>query len=150
MIMRRALSAATVLAALATLTACQSGIPRHESQAQVRERYAAYAGAPLDRMTWLGHFYSWESLGDNHLVVYTTPSDVYLLTVTPPCTDLNFAQTIGLTSTSGTVYPRLDSVKVKGWHCPIADIRRVDYAKMRADMRAEADKAQAATAAAPQ
>jgi hypothetical protein len=142
--MRRVLPAFLAFLALATLTACQNGIPRHETQAELRERYVSYAGPPLDRMTWLGRFDSWESLGDNRLVVYTTPSDAYLLTVTPPCSDLPFVQTIGLTSTSGTVYPRLDSVKVKGWRCPIAEIRRVDYARMRADMRAEAEKAKAA------
>jgi hypothetical protein len=142
--MRRALPAFLTLLALATLAACQSGIPRHETQAELRERYVSYAGPPLERMTWLGRFDSWESLGDNRLVIYTTPSDAYLLTVTPPCTDLPFVQTIGLSSTSGTVYPRLDSVKVKGWRCPIAEIRRVDYARMRADMRAEAEKAKAA------
>lgn len=135
--------AAITMLTVAMLAACQSGIPRHESQAQMRERYAAYAGQPLDRMTWLGHFYSWESLGDNRLVVYTTPSDAYLLSVTPPCTDLNFVQSIGLTSTAGTVYPRLDSVKVRGWRCPIAEIRRIDYARMRADLRAEDAKAKA-------
>ncbi len=142
--MRRAYrGAAITMLTVAMLAACQSGIPRHESQAQMRERYAAYAGQPLDRMTWLGHFYSWESLGDNRLVVYTTPSDAYLLSVTPPCTDLNFVQSIGLTSTAGTVYPRLDSVKVRGWRCPIAEIRRIDYARMRADLRAEDAKAKA-------
>ena len=147
--MRCAIPALLTALGITVLGACQSGIPRHESQSEVRERYVAYAGAPLDRMTWLGHFYSWESLGDNHLVVYTTPSDAYLLTVTPPCNDLNFVQSIGLTSTAGTVYPRLDSVKVKGWRCPIAEIRRIDYARMRADLRAEAAKAKAA-AQAPQ
>jgi hypothetical protein len=147
--MRSAHPALLALLGIAMLAGCQSGIPRHESQSELRERYVSYAGAPLDRMTWLGHFYSWESLGDNHLVVYTTPSDAYLLTVTPPCTDLNFVQSIGLTSTAGTVYPRLDSVKVKGWRCPIAEIRRIDYARMRADLRAEADKAKTA-AQAPQ
>ena len=139
-----------VLAALVTvLGACQSGIPRHNSQADIRARYASYAGPPLERMTWLGRFDSWESLGDNQLVVFTTPSDAFLMSVTPPCQDLNFVQTIGLTSTSGTVYPRLDSVKVRGWRCPIAEIRRVDYARMRADLRAEAARARDAAAAPP-
>ncbi len=132
--------------AAALLGACQSGIPRHQSQAQIRERYASYAGAPLERFTWLGHFYSWESLGDNQLVVYTTPSDAYLLSVTPPCSDLNWVQSIGLTSTAGTVNARLDSVKVRDWRCPIAEIRKIDYARMRADMRAEAEKAKAQAA----
>lgn len=108
-----------ILGAMTLFGACQSGIERHDRQAQLRERYASYAEEPIDRFTWLGSFYSWESLGQNQLVVYTTPGDAYLLTVTPPCTDLNFAQTIGLTPTAHTVYAPLDSVKVKGWRCPI-------------------------------
>jgi hypothetical protein len=134
--------------AVALLAACaSSGIPKHQTEAQERERYEKYAGAPLDRMTWMGRYDSWDSIGNNKLVVYTTPSDAYLLTVVPPCNDLPFVQTIGITSTANTVYPRLDSVKVKGWPCQIATIQRVDYAKMRADMRAEADAAKAAAAA---
>ena len=118
---------ASGLTAAAVLAACTSGIPRHQSQAQERERYAAYANEPIDRIVWLGHYYSWESIGENQLVVFTTPSDAYLLKGTPPCTDLPFVNSIGLTSTSGAVYSRLDSVKVKDWHCPIAEIRRIDY-----------------------
>ena len=48
------------------LAACTSGgIPKHEDEAQVRERFAAYTGEPIDRMVWLGHFYSWEPIGEN-------------------------------------------------------------------------------------
>lgn len=131
----------SVLTAVTALAACTSGIPKHQGQAQERERYAAYAGEPLDKMVWLGRFDSWESIGANQLVVFTTPSDAFLLTVTPPCNDLPFVNSIALSSTGGAVYARLDSVKVKRWHCPIAEIRKVDYRRMRADMRAEAEKA---------
>ena len=127
--------------AAALLAACSSTIPRHESDAQQRARYQAYAGPPQNSFTWLGRYYSFDALGDNHLVLFTTPSDAYLITVHPPCTDLNFAQGIGLTSTGHTVNAHLDSVIVKGWRCPIDEIRRVDYQKMRADLKAEADPA---------
>ena len=129
------------LAGLAALAAaCSSSEPRL-TEAQQRERYAAYAQAPVDSFTWLGRFYSWETLGDNQLVVFTTPSDAYLLSVQPPCNQLPFAQIVGVTSTAGTVHARLDSVTVQGWRCPITQIRPIDYARMRADMRAAADKA---------
>jgi hypothetical protein len=131
----------TVSCVAGLLVACADGIPRQDSQLQTRERYAAYAGEPIDRFTWLGRYYSWESLGNNQLVLHTTPNDAYLLTVSPPCNDLNFAQAIGLTSTGNTVTVRLDSVRVKRWSCPIAQIRPVDAARMRADMRAETEKA---------
>ncbi|HUL18763.1 MAG TPA: DUF6491 family protein [Steroidobacteraceae bacterium] len=123
------------LAGLAALVAACSGSPRL-SAAQQRERYTAYAQAPVNSFTWLGHFYSWQTLGDNQLVVFTTPSDAYLLTVQTPCNQLPFAQTVGLSSTAGTVHARLDSVTVQGWRCPITEIRPIDYARMRADLRA--------------
>ncbi|HTD31092.1 MAG TPA: DUF6491 family protein [Steroidobacteraceae bacterium] len=132
--------------AVMVLAGCSSGgIPKREDEAQVRARFAAYAGEPIDRMTWMGQYYSWEPVGENQLVVFTTPSDAYLLKVSGPCTDLKFVTSIGLTSTGSTVYSRLDSVKVRHWRCPIAEIRKVDYKRMRADMRAEAEKARPAS-----
>ena len=123
----------------ALVAACSSGSPRL-SEAQQRERYASYAQAPVESFTWLGRFYNWQTLGDNQLVVFTTPSDAYLLTVQSPCNQLPFAQIVGVTSTAGTVHARLDSVTVQGWRCPITQIRPVDYARMRADLRSEAQK----------
>jgi Family of unknown function (DUF6491) len=131
------------LALIALLSAC-GGIPPRQDPDAVRARYAAYAGAPLDRITWLGRFDSWESLGNNQVLVFTTPSDAYLIDVAPPCTDLPFVQHIALTSTGSTVSARLDSVIVNKWRCQIAQIRRVDYARMRADLRQEAEAAKAA------
>jgi hypothetical protein len=131
------------LAVVALLNACSGVSPRQDPET-VRARYASYAGEPLDRITWMGRFDSWESLGDNQLLIFTTPSDAYLLTVTPPCTDLPFVQHIALTSTGNTVSARLDSVIVNKWRCPIAQIRKVDYTRMRADMRQEAEAAKAA------
>jgi Family of unknown function (DUF6491) len=121
------------------------------SQEQALARYRAYAGPPIDRFTWLGHFYSWEQLGRDQLVVFTTPSDAYLLKVWPSC-DLRFViNTIGVTSTGGTVSARLDSVKIDSaptgrMVCPIEEIRSIDYGRMTADMRAKAQQ----SAAAPQ
>jgi hypothetical protein len=48
-----------------------------------------------------------------------------------------FANRIGISSTTGTVYSRLDSVIAGHWRCPIAEIRKVDYQRMGADMRAQ-------------
>jgi hypothetical protein len=42
------------------------------------------------------------------------------------------------------VTARLDSVIVKSWRCQIAEIRRVDYKRMRVDLRQEAEAAKAA------
>jgi hypothetical protein len=136
-------SSSLVVGLALALYAC-SGVPPRQDPEAVRARYASYAGPPLDRITWLGRFDSWESLGNNQLLIFTTPQDAFLLDVTPPCTDLPFAQHIGLSSTGSTVTVRLDSVIVKKWRCPIAQIRKVDYQRMRADMRQEAEAAKAA------
>jgi hypothetical protein len=146
--MRRAdprLVASSLLAVMLLVGCSSGGIPKHEDEAQVRERFAAYASEPIDRMSWMGQYYSWEPIGENQLVVFTTPSDAYLLKVSGPCTDLKFVTSIGLTSTGSAVYSRLDSVKVRRWRCPIAEIRKVDYQRMRADLRAEAEKAKPAS-----
>jgi hypothetical protein len=108
-------------------------------------RYTAYAGPPIPYFTWLGHFYSWEGLGKDTLVVFTVPNEAYLLKVWPPC-DLRFViNAIGITSTAYTVYAHTDSLTINTagtgpgrWRCPIDEIRKIDYQRMRADERASA------------
>jgi hypothetical protein len=122
----------TGVALLAVLGAC-SGIARHDSGQPVRDRFAAYAGPPIDQFTWLGRFDSWQSLGRSELVVFTTPWDAYLLKIWLPC-DTRFANTISLTSTGGAVHAHLDAVRVAGQRCPIDEIRRIDYRRLQADL----------------
>jgi phospholipid/cholesterol/gamma-HCH transport system substrate-binding protein len=87
-------------------------------------------------------------LESSQQVVKTTPSDAYLLKVWRPC-DLRFAfdgrgeETIGVSSTGGTVSAGLDSVierspAVGRVVCPISEIRKVDYRRMLADERRQA------------
>jgi hypothetical protein len=120
----------------------------HQSDPERRAQYAAYAGPPIQQFTWLGHFDGWEPLGKTDLIVFTTPSDAYLLKVWPPC-DLRFAfnghggETIGVTSAGGTVSARVDSIiehsaAVGRAVCPISEIRKVDYRRMLADERRQA------------
>jgi uncharacterized protein DUF6491 len=121
------------------------------AQQQALARYTAYAGPDLAYFTWLGYFYQWEPLGKDQLVVFTTTNEAYLLSVWPPC-DLRFAvHTIGVSSKSRSVYARADSIVVDGRRCPIGEIRKIDYPRMKADMKAQADgRAQQATPAPPQ
>ncbi len=140
------------LAALSALLAACAGIPLHESEQEVRDRYNSYAGEPIDHFTWLSHFDSWQPIGRYELVVFTGPSDAYLLKVAPPCENLQFANRVGVTSTAGQVSNRFDSVIVGRWpgwrdRCQIQEIRKVDYRRMRADMRLDARRAREAKAA---
>ena len=71
--------------ALVLLDACASGPQQKSAQELALDRYNAYAGPPIQSFWWPGHFDSWEPLGKDHLVVFTTPFDAYLLKVWPPC-----------------------------------------------------------------
>ena len=59
----RHLGLAALAAALALLAACATGIPRHESQQQERNSFAAYSGEPIAHFTWLGRYDGWQSIG---------------------------------------------------------------------------------------
>ncbi len=129
--------------------AASSGTP---AQQQALARYTAYAGPDLAYFTWLGYFYQWQPLSKDQLVVFTSTNEAYLLSVWPPC-DLSFAvHTIGVSSRSSYVYARVDSVVVDGRRCPIGEIRKIDYPRMKADMQAQQGTAAspAATPASPQ
>ena len=140
--------AAWLLPAVALLTAC-SGIPLQQREQAQRDRYEAYAGPPVDHFTYLAHFDSWQPIGTNELVVWTSINQAYLIKVAPPCDNLQFANRVGLTSTAGTVSSRFDFVKVGHWRCPIQEIRPVDYLRMKQDLRKQAEEAKAAAKDAP-
>lgn len=152
-------------AALALTTAC-AGVPTQttpsaalppgaQSLAQqpreaqpARARYLPYVGAPVDHFNWMGYIDGWEPLSDSELVVFVGASGAYLLTVWSPCgtRGLPWVNHIELTrSIAGSVYARLDSVRVDRMRCPISGIRPIDLKRMRADARARS----AAPAAAP-
>lgn len=139
---------AVSLLVAALLAAGCSGIPRRERDQEQLDRYLRYAGEPVDRITYLGHYDNWQSVSRYQLVLWTNINDAYLITVRPPCEDLQFAQRIGITQTASTISSRFDSVLVKHWRCQISEIRPVDYLRMKRDERAEkaqekADPAQA-------
>lgn len=134
---------AAALLAAAVMAGCSS-VPLDQREAAERARFESYAGKPVDEFTWLGHYYSWEYLGNYEIVIWTTPWDAYLLKVLPPCEDLPFVQRIGLTSTARTVSSRFDFILVHPegegrralpWRCPIKQIRPVDYRRMQHDLR---------------
>jgi hypothetical protein len=144
---RESISLTAALLAATSLRAACSSVPYAQREAAERARYEAYASKPVERFTWLGRYDSWHSLGQYELVIWPTPFDAYLIKVMPPCEDLPFANTIGLTSTASTVSARFDFVIVhragagggalSNWRCPIQEIRPVDYRRMRQDMRTE-------------
>ncbi len=115
---------------LLALTAC-AAFKNRESDADQLARYMDYAGESIESFTLLGGVDSWQSLGSNRLIVRSGVNKAYLLTVAEPCTDLDFANAISLTSTGSTVSRGFDSVRVGRERCQITDIRPVDYKAAR-------------------
>jgi hypothetical protein len=97
-----------------------------------------YAGAPIDSFTYFGRFEGWRSLGDHKVVVWTGVNDAYLLTLEKPCSELEFADRISIsTAQAGSVTSGFDTVNI-GRHqrCRITEIRPVDYKAVKAAERA--------------
>jgi hypothetical protein len=124
----------SLLATAALLASC-SGIPLRNRDAAERARFEAYAGKPVDHFTWLTDYEGWEPISPDQLVIWTDINQAYLITVFHPCTDLMFAQHIGLSSTADTVYAHFDSVRAQGWNCIIKTIQPVDYKRMQRELR---------------
>jgi hypothetical protein len=117
-----------------------------------RARYLPYAGAPIDHFNWMGHIDGWEALSDSELIVFVGANGAYLLTVWSPCgtRGLPWVNRVALTrSIAGSVYARLDSVRVEHMNCPISEIRPIDYKRMKQDARDKRAAAATAPAAPP-
>lgn len=135
---RRFILLAVVLVALAGCATGGSTRGPAQREAEQLERYREFAGAPVKDF----HFWQlvrWEVLGQYDLVVWTNPREAYLLHVARPCSGLDFAQTIALTSTQQRVFARFDSVLFENQRCRIAEIRPVDgkaYKQARREAKA--------------
>ena len=135
--MNRCYVNALVLMAAALITAGCSGIPRRVRDQETLDRYLRYAAPPVDHITYLGHYDNWQSVSPYQIVLWTGINDAYLITVRPPCENLQFANRIGIAQTANTISSRFDAILVKGWRCQIGEIRPIDYLRMRRDLREE-------------
>lgn len=139
----------SIVAVVALLAACAE-IPQNTAATRQASLYGQYAGAPVDAFTYLGRYDSWTSIGNNQLVVWTTPNDAYLITVRQPCTQLPWVQHIGLTQTAHSVTQKFDFVLAGHDRCWIQSIQPVNYLQMKRDMRQKSADAKAAAEAAKQ
>lgn len=120
-------------AAMAMLAACSS-VPVAQRQAA----YQSAAGAPVTSFRFFAPLWSWEPLGTDQLVVYTRPKEAWLLDV-PGCTELPFANAIGLTSNLDQVSVHFDKVLTGRSFipCAIQQIRPVDMARFKSTQQAQ-------------
>lgn len=125
-----------LLALVLVLGACASS-PR-VSDADNLALHRTNAGEPVPDFQYLGSLSGWSPLGDRALVVWTRPSQAYLLELMGPCTDLDYAPAISLTNSIGRVSARFDSVNVLGGPgstlripCRIETIRPLDVPALK-------------------
>jgi hypothetical protein len=119
-------------AAVAIVAGCSS-VPEAQRVTQRQAAYAAAVGAPVNHFRFFTPLWSWEDLGPDQVAVYTRPKEAWLLDV-PGCTELPFANAIGLTSNLNQVSINFDKVITgrNNLSCTIRQIRPVDVGKLRA------------------
>ena len=111
------------------------------AQAQTRERqqealegYLPYAGAPVDSFQFW-NLTQWELVGPEKVIVWPRLQEAYLLTVDAPCSELEWAKAIAVTSSVHRVTARFDSVKAGRDTCRINEIRPIDVKRQRAERK---------------
>ncbi len=103
--------------------------------------YRNHSGEPVNGFQYYGRFSSWTPLGDSAVAIWVGPSRAWLLDLYGPCSDLDFANAISLSSNTGRVSARFDSVRVhqRGMQtipCRIKEIRPLNVKALRADEKA--------------
>jgi len=101
-----------LLAMTFALGACSTG-PR-QSDAEKLALYRSVAGAPVDDFRYFGQINGWSPLGDSALAVWTRPSEAFLLQLSGPCPDLEYAPAITVSNFSSRVSARFDTVSPLG------------------------------------
>lgn len=119
---------------LASVVAAPAAVAQtRATQEQNLERFEKYAGAPVDEFDFWS-LYKWQLVGPEKVVVWSTISDAYLITVAKPCAGLEFARGIGVTSKQRHIVSRkFDDVTYGNGRCHIAEIRPIDYKQMLKD-----------------
>jgi len=125
----RVLKLATVCLLIVATAACGS-MAKRESRSAKLERYEAAAGEPVRHFNYLS-LYSWEPLSDGALAIWTRPKEAWLLTVTQPCLDIDYVQSIGLSAMLGHNVGTMDYVLAGKQRCRIMTIRPLDVDKLR-------------------
>jgi hypothetical protein len=95
--------------------------------------YREYAGEPVKSFN-LYHFDGWSAVSKDQLVVWSGMNEAYLLKVSGYCPNLQYANTIAVTSTADQV-DKFEKVIVGRDKCFINEIRPIDTKQMKADRK---------------
>lgn len=126
--------AIAVMLVTVLVAGCALGPRRIEGDAAAV--YADYAGDPVKGFTAF-RLQSWQPLSRDRLILWNGVNEAYLVTVTGPCQDLQFAEAIRVTRT-GSQVTTFDQIRVGRDRCLIEQIRPIDVRQMKADRAADA------------
>jgi hypothetical protein len=103
--------------------------------------YRSHAGETVKGFQYYARFSDWTSLGDRAVAIWVGPGRAWLLDLDGPCSDLNFAHAIKLSSNNGRVSARFDTVQavqrgLPSMPCRIKEIRPIDVKALRAEEKA--------------
>lgn len=124
---------AGLLAALG-VAACVQAQTRERQQERLDE-LLPYAGEPVDSFRFW-NLTQWELVGSDKVVVWPRLQEAFLITVDEPCTDLEWAKSIAVTSSAQRVTARFDSVKAGKDRCRIKEIRPLDMKRYQRERKA--------------
>ncbi len=122
-------------ALLASLLAGAAQAQTRERQQQRLDELMPYVGEPVDSFQFW-KLTQWELVGAQQVVVWPRLHEAYLLTVDAPCSELEWAKSIALTSSVQRVTARFDAVRVGKDRCRINQIRRIDMKRYQAERKA--------------
>ena len=137
----RKFAALALLAGISTLPAWAQ---QTDSERADLARYQQYAGAPVDHVRYF-QINGFQYLAPDKLAIRFGVNKLYLLTVETPCTNLAFANGIGLTARNQMLYRGFDFVTFDHQRCRIVKIEPVDELKMKQDRAKENEAAPASS-----
>ena len=118
-------------AGLALAVAGCAGMSSTRAPSEALTRYQSVAGPSVQFLPFW-RLEEWEAVDDEHLVVWTSRREAWLLQVWPNCNGLISSPTIALTSSVHRVYANIDKVLLAQHEvCRIQDIRSIDVAALK-------------------
>lgn len=94
--------------------------------------YQHYAQAPVDSVKYF-QINGFEYLAPDKVAIWFGVNKLYLLTVQTPCTNLAFANAIGLTAKNQMLYANFDFVTFDHQQCKVLKIVPVDELQLKKD-----------------
>lgn len=98
-----------------------------------RINYADYAGEPVSQFRYT-QLYNWQRSDDRTMVLWTKPSEAYLLTFANDCGEMagKYQIQIGGVASIGGIVRTGDKVVIPGrTSCRIAEIRPIDLVRLK-------------------